>query len=242
MQRGLRRKGVVVAFHRVNDRTAGDALTRSSRDYERLCEFFRTHFDVVSLGSLRGELEAGRSLEGKLAVPHDDGYLDNYEFAAPILEKLNVPATFFVSSEFIGSETIPFWDQDVKEKLGWMSWDQVRDLRRRGFEIGAHTKNHVDLGAVEEEEARVELRDSRQHLESELGQVVDLFAYPFGGERHMNATSRALVRSLGYRCCLSSHGGVVPDGSDPFDLRRVPISMWYADPDQLAYELGLGRT
>ena len=241
MHRGLRKTGVIIAFHRVNDRTAGDALTRGTRDYERFCRFFRLYFDVVSLGEIIRRLERGESIEGLLAITHDDGYRDNFEHAAPILQKVGLPATFFIASGFMGTDTVPFWDADIPHELGWMTWDQVRELRDQGFEIGAHTCHHVDLGKLGGQEASRELTVSRGDLERELGQVVDLFAYPFGARDNMNAENLELVRAAGYRCCLSCHGGLARDGADPFDLPRVPISPWYANPEQLALDLGLER-
>jgi peptidoglycan/xylan/chitin deacetylase (PgdA/CDA1 family) len=241
LRRGLRRSGVIVAFHRVNGRTAGDALTRSAQDYERFGRFFRAHFDVVPLSALIGRFERGESAEGLLAITHDDGYLDNFEHAVPILQKLDLPATFFVTTRFLGSDIVPPWDAHVEEHLGWMSWEQLRETQALGFEIGSHTCNHVDLGQVSGEEALRELRESRGELERALGRRVDLFAYPFGGRRNMRPENVELVRRAGYRCCLSCHGGVARDGADPFQLPRVPISPWYRNPDQLAFDLGLGR-
>src|ERR1043165_3838593 len=84
-------RGIVVAFHRVNDTIPEDGLTRSSRNFERFCRFFKANYDVVSLGDFVDRLERGASLNGALAITFDDGYLDNYEVAAPILRKLALP-------------------------------------------------------------------------------------------------------------------------------------------------------
>ncbi|HXK23404.1 MAG TPA: polysaccharide deacetylase family protein [Myxococcota bacterium] len=241
LRRGLRRTGVIVAFHRVNDRTAGDALTRSRRDYERFCRFFRTHFDVVALSEIVSRLERDESVEGLLAITHDDGYLDNYEHAAPILQKLGLPATFFVTTRFLGSDTVPVWDEHLQQRLAWMTWDHLHELSSAGIDIGSHTCSHADLGRVTGEEAQRELTESRRELERELGRTVDLFAYPFGGAKNMLPENVKCVRQAGYRCCLSCYGGLAPDGTDPFELPRVPISMWYQTPSQLALALGLKR-
>jgi len=186
-------------------------------------------------------IAAGRSTRGQLVVTHDDGYLDNFENAMPVLEDVGIPATFFISAGLMGTDVVPFWDRDVEADLGWMSWDQVREMHARGFTIGAHTSTHVDLGRVDGEEARRELVESRRQLERELGVQVDLFAYPFGGADNINQANRAHVRDAGYRCCLSCHGGLPREGADVFDLPRVPISSWYEDPDQLALALATRR-
>jgi peptidoglycan/xylan/chitin deacetylase (PgdA/CDA1 family) len=241
MRKRLESTGVIVAYHRVNDESAGDALTRSPADYEAFGRFYRDHFDVVPLSRFVARLAAGESVGGMLVITHDDGYLDNYEHAAPILSKLGLPATFFVSTRFIESDIVPWWDADEGKRFSWMSWEQVRELDRAGFEIGAHTQTHVDLGRVDADEARRELLDSKIDLERELTHPVELFAYPYGGAEHMCESNLALVRDTGFACSMSCHGGVVPDGTDVFRMARVPISMWYPTPSHLAFDLGTGR-
>ncbi len=241
MRVGLRQTGVVVAFHRVNDRSAGDPITQSPADYRSFCQFFKNYFDVVELSDFITRLERRESVEGMLVITHDDGYLDNFEVAAPILCDLGLPATFFVTTDFIQSEIVPHWDEAAATSHPWMSWDQVRELRKLGFEIGSHTRTHPDLGLISAEQAAFELDDSRKRLELELDEAPDLFAYPYGGLTQMTPANRDVVRKAGYRSCLSCCGGLVRDGADPFDLARVPISAWYRNRDQLAFDLGLAR-
>ena len=232
---------VVLAFHRVNSETAGDALTISPREFEDHCRFVRRHFDVISLGELVRRLEKGEDTGGTLVITFDDGYCDNAEVAAPILSKLGLPATFFLTTGFIGTDRVAPWDQHLPDPPGWMNWDQVLELHRAGFELGAHTVNHVDMGATPPETIRSELRDSKRTLEEFLGREVDLFAYPFGGPENITAEARALIKEAGFRCCPSCHGGVNPVRADPFKLRRVPINSWFASPSHLAGNLVLRR-
>jgi len=50
------------------------------------------------------------------------------------------------------------------------------------------------------------------------------------------------VKAAGFRCCCASVGGINGDGASPFDLQRVPISFWHRSPQQLGFEVALGRT
>ena len=72
----------------------------------------------------------------KLAyITFDDGYLDNYQLAFPILTAMKIPATFFVATGLIESQTIPWWDEiawhikqcDLNE-LKLPSWNKVITL------------------------------------------------------------------------------------------------------------------
>jgi peptidoglycan/xylan/chitin deacetylase (PgdA/CDA1 family) len=238
----LKNAAVVVAFHRVQDVDAADGLTVGVGAFERYCRFFGRHFNVVPLQELVKRFEESRPLNRELAITFDDGYRDNFENAAPVLEKLALPATFFVVTQWIGTDIVPWWDKQMGVRHPWMTWAQVESLHRRGFEIGAHTRTHADLGAVNEEQAREEICGARRELESRLAAPVASFAYPYGGRRNIVDSNRELVRAAGFRCCCSGFGGLNTRGTDPFRLRRVPVSNWYASPHQFGLEVAFRRT
>jgi peptidoglycan/xylan/chitin deacetylase (PgdA/CDA1 family) len=230
----------ITAFHRVNDQLPPDPLTCRSEAFEQFCRYFKNNFDVVPLSQQIEAFKEGKDLGGTLSITFDDGYRDNYEVAAPILERLGLPATFFITSDFINSETVPFWDRELPFQPGWMTWDQVRDLVARGFTIGGHTMNHIDMGSVDPDTVRKELVESKARIEREIGRPVELFAYPFGGEKNINDVSLQLVKDSGFECCMSCHGGVNEPRADRFRLKRIPISTWFATPQQLIAEFMLG--
>ncbi len=226
----LLRAAVVVAFHRVDDRDDPRGLSISRDMFERHCGFFKRYFDVLPLGELVTRLEAGRPVDGCLAITFDDGYRDNFVNARPVLEALALPATFFVVSRWIGTDAWPWWDREHGVRHAWMSWDQVRTLNERGFEIGAHTQTHVDLGRVFGTAARQEIAGARAEIGRQIGRPVDLFAYPYGRRGNMSESNRALVKAAGFRCCCSCYGGVARGTADPFHLQRIAVTPWYGSP------------
>jgi peptidoglycan/xylan/chitin deacetylase (PgdA/CDA1 family) len=238
----LRNAAVVVAFHRVQDTGRLDGLTVSVRTFERYCRFFQRHFRVVPLRHLVERLEQGLPLNRELAISFDDGYRDNFENAAPVLERLSLPATFFVVSQWIGTDIVPWWDRDAGVRYPWMGWDQVRSLHARGFDVGAHTRTHVDLGSVDNGTAREEIRGARRELEQQLAAPVELFAYPYGRPGNLADSNRELVRDAGFRCCCSCFGGVVGRNTDPFHLTRIPVTPRYESPHKFGLEVALGRS
>jgi len=172
----LRGTGAIVAFHRVQDEEDRRGLSIRCEMFEQFCRFFADHFRVVALADLVGLLERGEPLDRHLAITFDDGYRDNFENAAPVLAKLALPATFFVVSRWIDSEAWPWWDREDGVRHPWMTWDQVIDMRRGGFEIGAHTCTHPDLGDVTGSAAFREIQGARIDIEARLGGPDDLFA------------------------------------------------------------------
>lgn len=241
MRRDFRSHMVIVAFHRVNDWMVEDGITCNSEKFELFCRFFQSHFAVVPLAAQIAGCRDGKDMGGTLSITFDDGYRDNLEVAAPILRRLSLPATFFVSTGFIGTDYVPTWDQHLERHPGWMDWSEVRALRDAGFEVGGHTDSHIDLGSSGPELIRTELARCRARLQSELGIPATLFAYPFGGRQNILPSSLELVRQAGFECCLSCCGGVNASTGDPFGLNRISLSPWYSTPHQLGLEILIRR-
>ena len=231
---------MIVVFHRVNDVNPNDPLTYTTRKFEDFVRFFGRFFDVIPLSELLRRLETGVELAACLAITFDDGYQGNASIAAPILENYGQRACFFVTTRFIGTDHVPWWDAEKKIQTRWMTWDQVRSLRATGHDVGSHTETHPDLGVIPKDDARREIGGGSSRLDSELGEHSGLFAYPFGGQKNMSEENRSVLRELGLRCSLSAFGGTVRTGDDPLRLRRIIISDWYLSPYQFGFELLVG--
>jgi peptidoglycan/xylan/chitin deacetylase (PgdA/CDA1 family) len=230
-------EAVIVVFHRVNDAYPHDPITCSSTVFEAYVRFFARYFEVLSLTELLNRLESGGDLTRTLVITFDDGYHGNATRAAPILEEHGLRACFFVTTSFIGSTYVPWWDRNQNIESEWMTWDQVRQLRAAGHEIGSHTVSHVNLGSTVGDDARREIGGGMKRLAAELGEDSGLFAYPFGGVKNMAAENRPILKELGLRCCVSAYGGTVRKGDDPYRLRRITLSNWLLSPYHFGFEL-----
>lgn len=226
----LRGRAVIALFHRIDERWADRPITITEAEFDSYCRFFSRYFEVLPLTDLIDRLERGGDIGSCLAITFDDGYRDNLERAVPILERYGLPATFFLTTGFIGTERVPAWDAQAGVRSEWLDWVDVADLVRKGFDVGAHTVSHPDLGVTEGMIAEREIAGSKKRLEAELGMPVSLFAYPFGGRDKMSEANRNRVRHGGFRCCLSAFGGLVSMETDPFRLPRVAVDRWFRSP------------
>jgi peptidoglycan/xylan/chitin deacetylase (PgdA/CDA1 family) len=104
---------VIANYHRVTmikDDWSCESL--SPQAFESQIEYFRQNFEILSLDQLSRHLRQDRSLPKKaVVVTFDDGYLDNYVYARPILRKYGVPATFFLTTGHIGGSRLFWWDK-----------------------------------------------------------------------------------------------------------------------------------
>lgn len=235
--RYMQGKAVVVVFHRVNHLETIKPLVCTTGDFRRYCAFFKKYFTVVPLTDLVKAISDSRELTGKLAITLDDGYRDNAEVAAAVLKEYGLPATFFVITGFIGTQTLSWWDKKAGVQSQWMEWNDVRWLVHEGFEIGCHTMTHRDLSKLSTADASREIAGSKEQLSAELESIPELFAYPYGGKEQISDDQRELVRQLGFKCCASSYGGIVVSGTDPFFIRRFPVDSTYRSPYEFAFDL-----
>jgi peptidoglycan/xylan/chitin deacetylase (PgdA/CDA1 family) len=150
----------------------------------------RNAFEFVSLQDAVALLRDPNRPAGRyLSFSFDDGYRDNYELIAPLLQEFGATACFFVSTGFVDcdeSYRVRFLRDVVlqPETRYPMTWPMVRELAERGFEFGAHTVDHVNLAAVTPTEAERQVLKSRLDLE-QAGVRCKWFAWPYGTEAHL---------------------------------------------------------
>lgn len=102
-----------------------------------------------------------------------------------------------------------------------MDWNDVKALRKLSphFEVGGHSKDHIDLRANEGEAARREVRECAGDLRRELGVSSRHFSYPY--ERWTPAVQEH-VRSHGFRSALGAGPEyLITRRSDRYALPRL---------------------
>ncbi|MEM1145636.1 MAG: polysaccharide deacetylase family protein [Pseudomonadota bacterium] len=107
----------VFTFHRIGDAEKADfdpnVFSCSAGGFTDVVEFIKSEFDVLDLAEVRDQLSKSRSAphsDSKAAlITFDDGYVDNFETAIPLLKELGVPATFFISIS-MANGVLPWWD------------------------------------------------------------------------------------------------------------------------------------
>ncbi len=158
------------------------------------------------------------------AITLDDGYLDNFENALPILVRHGMRATCYVPSGQIGGYNA--WDAErlgVRKPL--MGEQQLRDWVTAGMEVGAHTRTHPTLSELADGDLEREVAGSRSDLEALLGVEVAHFCYPYGkyDGRVVDA-----VRRAGFASATTLRRARARASDDPRRLPRVPVR--HGDP------------
>lgn len=132
-----------------------------------------------------------------VAFSFDDGWRDCYTQIAPQLEKYGVNAMFFVNPNFADAAEncdysyIENFTVNTTKSPGKlpMTWEQMRDLQKRGFLIGAHTMDHYCINDDNIAELEYQIGNCKKVIESRLGTLCDYFAFPYGRLEHANPKS-----------------------------------------------------
>jgi peptidoglycan/xylan/chitin deacetylase (PgdA/CDA1 family) len=111
-----------------------------------------------------------------------------------------------------------------------LDWEQVAALHRAGHVVGSHTMTHPNLAHVTLDDAREELRQSKQILEQRLGTTIKHFSYPYPIlSPNWNAQTRALTAELGYETAVICDAQAARAGQDPLAIPRVSAPMEQED-------------
>lgn len=280
---------LILNYHRIGEHRASlldrNLWSASTEEFDLQVEYVTRNFDVIGLGDLDTALRRRRGRA--VMITFDDGYLDNYTEAFPVLSRHRVPATFFITTGFLDIPKVPWWDEiawmtrtspltrlvpnawvaeeivfdlpdreraihallktfkllraslredeflnclgdalqtgrcpvDIAQHL-WMSWDQIREMRRAGMTFGGHTVHHPILAHLGRDEQSFEIHECQRRLQAELSEPIEAFSYPVGGQDAFNETTRELLQEAGYRWAFTYFGGYCPLGQ--FDRFRVP--------------------
>lgn len=217
------RPGVrVLMYHRVVPRNGFDQLTVTPERFAEQMAWLKARCEVVSLADAASQLSSpAGGARPCVAITFDDGYLDNLQHALPVLQRLGLPATIFVTTAFC-SQAMSHPRYPAEGGRLHLTWDEVRRLAAApGITIGSHTATHPYLQRVSPQQARAEIADSRKQIADEIGRSVDFFCYPSGdvGPREID-----LAREAGYRASVTVHPGLNRPGIDLQALRRTEIT------------------
>jgi peptidoglycan/xylan/chitin deacetylase (PgdA/CDA1 family) len=200
----------VLNYHQINDEDF-DCMTVSTENFDRQMRYLSENgYHAITPDELADWLENGTPLPAKpVVITLDDGYLDNYENAFPILKKYDMKATIFIISDFVG--TYP----------NYLTWDTIDEMQDSGLiDFESHTLSHKELNKIDEDELYHQLNDSKHALEWRLHKKIDILAYPCGSD---DQAVLDMTKEAGYRAAFTVHYGLDHPGTDMYSLDRVPV-------------------
>lgn len=207
----------ILCYHRFAKRCK-DALCVTEKAFKAQMQYLKKkNYRVISLKELVGFLEYKRALpRNAIVITIDDGYKSVYDIAVPILKKHGFTATLFIYTDFVGASS------------NSMTWQQLRELKAQGFEIGSHTLSHPDLTLKRKGETdqkyrarvRKEIFESKKIIDREMKQNTQFIAFPYST---YNMQVLNLVKKANYKLGLTVETGENPFFADLLVLRRNQV-------------------
>jgi peptidoglycan/xylan/chitin deacetylase (PgdA/CDA1 family) len=204
-------------YHRIDDLSEREKqsplmrdLTVSPKDFEEQIRYLKSQGFVFLLArEVEEAVDRGEPLPEKaVAITMDDGYLDNFEQAFPILRRNDVPATIFVVTGAMG-------------RPNHLTGGQIALMNQQSVGFGSHSVTHPDLTKLPLPRLDYELVESKAQIERRLGEPISAVAYPAGC---YNQTVADRAKAAGYLAGWKKGGGTVRPGEDMLMLPRVRVS------------------
>lgn len=229
-------KGVMIfEYHRVNDITAKtDDYSLSREEFQEQLDYFKeNNYHTISLMDfIRAEKYGEELPENPIILTFDDGYEDNYTNMMPMVKAMNMKATMFMATNYVGKEN-------------YVNWQQLKEMQANGIEIGSHTANHIPL--TQSDNVADEIKLSKLLMEWNGLKTIYFFSYPNG---IYTDESIQLLKDNHYLAAVTGDAGYNTFKTNKYLLQRTNVSnyrfgklgfKWRILKTKILYRLGINQ-
>jgi peptidoglycan/xylan/chitin deacetylase (PgdA/CDA1 family) len=207
----------ILMYHRV-------VPQRTEKDPYNLCTTvgeFEAQMRFLAMGGYRSatledllcpEHTHARTDHRQVAITFDDGYLDVFQYALPVLAKYGFSATMFLVADYLGRSNS--WDNGKAEQVPLLGPLEIDQMRNSGISFGSHSLTHRYLASLSAEDAWEEISGSKARLKDEFGIEASTFCYPYG---NTSSEVREIVAQAGYLGAC----GIDRARDSQFELSRI---------------------
>jgi poly-beta-1,6-N-acetyl-D-glucosamine N-deacetylase len=211
---------VILMYHRFGETKFPSTNIQLEQFDNHIKELSNGSYNVLPVRDIMAAIQNGQNLPDRtVGITIDDGYRSIYTEAWPRLKKAGLPFTIFAATDPID-----------RGSNNYLSWNQLRELKKAGVEISGHTSSHNHMPVSNPDQNKRELQKSKSRMVAELGQAPDMFAYPFG---EASARVQKLVQTSGYTMAFGQHSGVVNKSTNVHYIPRFALNENYGDMRRL---------
>lgn len=194
----------VLMYHSIAEEKGNDAVISPELFAKHMEYLYQHKYYTASLDELYDHLTGRKALpEKSVVLTFDDGYLDTYSIAMPILKRYGFKSTVFVPAADIGKN---------------LTVIQLNEMKQAGMVIASHSNNHRDLSPLTDKEQLEEVTESKAKLDNLLSQDTKYFCYPNGS---YNESTLQILRKNGFKMAFTINPGWVKPQDNLLLLKRV---------------------
>jgi peptidoglycan/xylan/chitin deacetylase (PgdA/CDA1 family) len=186
------------------------------QEFEQQMKYLKDHgYRAIHLAEAARDLSQGKSAGDRpVVITFDDGYLDVYRHAFPILKKFHFTADLFLVSNNLDRPGSHAGTGSPMEPMGMTHIEELADY---GLYFGSHSITHRRLTLLSPQECWEEIQGSKLALERRLGMPVDSFSFPHGCS---TPDLKGMVGEAGYLTAC----GIEQREHELFNLSRIDAS------------------
>ncbi len=160
----------ILLYHQIQDDGNSRYILPVSDFRAQIKALAEAGYHTISMSRLAEVIRSGGQMPEKpIVLTFDDGYLDTYENAYPILKEFGFQGVVYVITGTVGTE----------KSYGYMQAEELQALVEAGWEIGSHSISHTDL-KTSRLGMGTEIQKSKDDLEALLKTPIRTFSYPYG--------------------------------------------------------------
>ena len=205
----------VLMYHSVTtDKYNKNELKISKSNLKAQLDYLKANkYNTISLDQLHSHMTKRTALPTKpIIITFDDGYVDNYTIAYPLLKANKQKATVFMIANCI----------NVKN---FLTSKQLVEMDKNNFKIESHTNNHDDLSKLTYTEQVTTLKTSKIVLEKLLRKKILYVSYPYG--KYNKSTPEAAF-DVGFNLGVSTDNGFTSVFDNYYTINRIYVNAFYS--------------
>ncbi len=203
----------ILMYHSIDYEKGNDLRVPKEKFREQMKYLKDNNFTTLSLQEVYDFLENNKPIpEKSVAITLDDGYMDNYNNAFPVLKEFGQTAAIFAIIEAIDN------DPHV------ITLAQAKEMEENGIDIESHCISHDHLEKMSYELQLDTLKKSKAFLEEKLNKEAYFIAYPYGT---YNENTLKAAKEAGYKLGVTINSGMTHKKDGILTLRRVYVGAKY---------------
>jgi len=160
----------------------------NKNNFEKKIIYLKKKYNIISLNDFMQNRMNRHKIN--IAITFDDAQKSWISNAIPILEKYNIPSTFFITSGYVDKNEIEGKEMlkhmDIYWGPGLSSSDIKKISKNSNFTIGSHGLTHRDISTLSDDELKNEILKDKFFLENLANKKIEYYAFPLGHKKNFN--------------------------------------------------------
>ena len=196
----------VLMYHSVLKKNNKFRYGISLDDFKRQMEYLKNVNikKITTEGLSKGDVDENAN---NVMVTFDDGYKNNFENAYPILKENNIPAVFFITTEWVGRDEM-------------MGWQHIKVMAENGMVIESHAHTHRFLTGLKDSVVIFELQKSRNMIKRKIDFPCNYVSCPGG---RVDSRIIKMAKDLGFKGIFTSSPGINKIKKNCYVFNRILI-------------------